>query len=117
MTLLLLGLNNMNSDEFILGNGRIVDTVSPEELYLAKKANPNLKIWSECFIRMFINNKLQIDDFIRIYSDYIDGNTSEFKSLCIIPERLRKNRRLTIKYVEALMYVTFKRDIRHMSRR
>ena len=104
------------TNEYILGDGRSVDTIEPEELYATRKECPALVVWSNCFIKLLIQRKMQIDDFITIYKEYVSGDKTRLLDLKVLPDRLEKNKRLGIKYLESLMYVTFKRDIRYIAK-
>lgn len=105
-------------EQYILGKARVVDRLNKEDLYRIKcSGNHYLRIWSKCFVNLLLANKLQVGDIISMYLDYCEGNKSGILELDLLPKNLRRNRRLGAKYLEVLIYVTFKRDINYEIKR
>lgn len=98
--------------EFILGNARYVESISKEELQrVPKKKTDSLFIWRDCFIKTLIHHKMQVSDFVVVYQQFKNGNKDGILKLQILPEPLLYSKRLALIYIQALFYVTFKRDI------
>lgn len=99
--------------EFILGNARALESISKEELFAAKKTQfPCLRIWCECFVKTLIQHGMKMEDLIIAYRLFKTGeDKSHIQALDILPDNLKRNKRLACKYIEGLAYATFKRDL------
>lgn len=102
-------------NDYILGDAKLLATIPKEELALVKKKpNDTLYIWRDCFVKTLLIHKMTVDDFIKLYLEFKKGNKQPIYKLGILPEKLVKNKRLALIYIEALVYVTFKRDLTMM---
>lgn len=103
-------------NEFILGNARALESISKEELFAAKKTQfPCLRLWCDCFVKTLIQHGMKIEDLIIAYRLFKTGeDKSHIQALNILPDNLKRNKRLACKYIEGLAYATFKRDLEEL---
>lgn len=111
------GFEDSVAAQFILGNKRVIDNTTKEELLnLRRQGCHNLDKWSECFVLQLINTKTKMDDFIQAYTLFLGGDKEAIINLNLLPPDLEKSKRHAIAYLEALAFVTFKKDLQKIIR-
>ena len=97
--------------KYILGDTTAIETLSPRTMKQLHPSKPCIRLWTERFIKILITNHMQVDDFIVVYREYLAGDTQHMVRLGVLPTKIINNKALSSKYIETLIYTTFKRNI------
>ena len=100
--------------EYILGDATAIDTLTPRRMKRLHKTVPCIRLWTERFINILITNHMQVSDFIEVYHEYLVGDINPMVQLRVLPNKIINNKALSSKYIETLLYTTFKRNVTDM---